>query len=408
VFGLAPALQATRLDVNTTMRSGSDIGGSHSRLRNSLLGIQVGVSTVLLIAAGLLLRSVARAQSADPGFIVDHAVTMTFDLHAEAYNQQRAVAFHRELEAVLKTLPGVVAVAEANTAPLGSRHYFAQFGIPGENRRAQMQYNNVTPGFFASVGIPIIRGRDFDASDNGGRVAITTEAAARLFWPGQDPIGKTIKGDQVYSVVGVVRDAQVSELGQTHEPFLYLGAGDRDALELTSVIVRSSASEATVATALRAAALAVDRDLHFKIAPLRDNLKPYVQASRFLATLSSTLAALALLLASLGIYGTVAFVVARRRREIGIRMALGAQKEAVIALMTRQAMRPVISAALIGLAVAALVARVLQRVLFGVSTLDAVAFVGVPIVLTIVALLASYLPARRAARVDPMVALRAE
>jgi ABC-type antimicrobial peptide transport system permease subunit len=172
--------------------------------------------------------------------------------------------------------------------------------------------------------------------------------------------------------------------------------------------VRSSASEATVATALRAAALAVDRDLHFKIAPLRDNLKPYVQASRFLATLSSTLAALALLLASLGIYGTVAFVVARRRREIGIRMALGAQKEAVIALMTRQAMRPVISAALIGLAVAALVARVLQRVLFGVSTLDAVAFVGVPIVLTIVALLASYLPARRAARVDPMVALRAE
>jgi putative ABC transport system permease protein len=258
------------------------------------------------------------------------------------------------------------------------------------------------------VGIPIVRGRDFAASDVGGRFAIVSEATARLFWPGQDPIGKSIKGDQVYIIVGVSRDAQVSELGQSHEPFLYLAASDSDALELSSVIVRSSVSEAVVSAAMRAAALGIDRDLHFKVAPLRENMRPYIQASRFLAILSSTLATLALFLASLGIYGTVAFVVARRTREIGIRMALGSPKNAVVALMTRQAMRPVITAAIVGLVIAGAATRALQRVLFGVSPLDAVAFLSVPMVLAGVALVASYLPARRAARVDPLDALRAD
>jgi ABC-type antimicrobial peptide transport system permease subunit len=174
------------------------------------------------------------------------------------------------------------------------------------------------------------------------------------------------------------------------------------------VIVRSSAPQTTVATALRTAALAADRELHLKIAPLRDNMRSYTDASRILASLSSALAGLALLLASIGIYGTVAFSVARRTREIGIRMALGAGPRSVIGVVARQAMSTVAIGASVGLLICLLVTRVLDRVLFGVSTLDATAFVAVPLVLFTVALVATFIPARRAARVDPLIALRAE
>jgi putative ABC transport system permease protein len=175
-----------------------------------------------------------------------------------------------------------------------------------------------------------------------------------------------------------------------------------------TVIVRSTAPQPLVAAALRTGALAEDRDLHLNVAPLRDNIRFYINASRMLATISGALAALALLLASIGIYGTVAFSVARRTREIGIRMALGADSRDVIGAVARQAMRTVGIGAAVGLVICLLVTRVLERVLFGVSTLDAAAFVGVPLSLFLVALLATLIPARRAVRVDPLIALRAE
>jgi ABC-type antimicrobial peptide transport system permease subunit len=271
-----------------------------------------------------------------------------------------------------------------------------------------MQYNLVSPGFFATVAIPIVRGRDFGASEASGQYAVVSEAAARTLWPGRDPIGQTVRGEHDYTVVGVARDAQVADLGQMHEPYIYLSASDNDAPEMGTVIVRSSAPPGTVAAALRAGALAQDRDLHLRIAPLRDNIRSYVETSRFLTSISGTLAVFALLLASIGIYGTVAFSVARRTREIGIRMALGAAASNVITVVAREAMRTVAIGAAIGLILCALVTRVLERVLFGVSTLDAAAFLIVPIVLLGVALVATYMPARKAVRVDPMIALRAE
>jgi ABC-type antimicrobial peptide transport system permease subunit len=221
-------------------------------------------------------------------------------------------------------------------------------------------------------------------------------------------VGQVLQGEHDYTVIGVARDAQVADLGQTHEPYLYLSANDRDALEIGTVIVRSTAPAATVADALRAGALAQDRDLHLRIAPLRDNIRSYIETSRFLASISGTLAAFALLLASIGIYGTVAFTVARRTREIGIRMALGAAASDVIVAVARDAMRTIAIGGAIGLILCVLVTRVLERVLFGVSTLDAAAFLVVPIVLFGVALVATYLPAKKAVRVDPLVALRAE
>jgi predicted permease len=409
VFGLVPALQATRPEVNTALKEGSQLGASRNRLRSTLVGVQVAVSMILLVTAGLLLRGLSHAQTVDPGFALDNVTTVTFDLHAEGYTPARAVAFQRELDSWLGTVPGVIAASRAFTAPLGGRHYFGQFSAPGSTPSKQLQYNHVSRGFFASVGIPIVRGRDFSPAEMDGHFMIVNEAAARLLWPGRDPIGQRVHGgDHDYTVVGMARDAQVSELGQEHEPYLYAAASDSDAMDIGTVIVRSTAPQPVVAAALRAGTLGVDRDLHFKIAPLRDNMKLYIQASRFLAAISGTLATLALLLATLGVYGTVAFTVARRTREIGIRIALGASAGAVIQYMAAQTMRTVIVAAAIGLAICLGVTRVLERVLFGVSPLDATAFLAVPAFLFGVALLASYIPARRAARVDPLVALRAE
>jgi predicted permease len=406
--GLAPALQATRPNLSVALKEGAEGSGTRNRMQSTLVGFQVAVSMVLLMTAGLLLRGLTHARNADPGFSLDHATTMTFDLRAEGYSPARAVAFHRRLDAWLPTIPGMIASTQATAAPLAGRHYFGIFGPPGTGATHQMQYNRVGMGFFASIGLPVVRGRDFTATDLDGQYVIVSESAARTLWPGEDPIGKLIHGEHNYTVVGVARDAQVSELGRAHEPFLYLSSSETDALELGTVIVRSTAPDATVAAAVRAAALSEDRDLHLKVAPLRDNIRSYIDASRILASLSSVLGGLALLLASIGIYGTVAFSVARRTREIGIRVALGATGRNVIEMVGRQALRPVTIGAAIGLLVCLLVTRVLETVLFGVSALDATAFVAVTLVLFTVALVATYFPARHALRVDPLIALRAE
>jgi predicted permease len=407
-FGLAPALHATRPDLNAVLKEGTDGRGARSRLRSTFVGVQVAVSMVLLVTAGLLLRGLAHARTVDPGFALENTTTMMIDLRAEGYGQARAIAFHRALDGWLRTVPGVIAYSQAATAPLAGRHYFGGFGLPGESHKRQMQYNLVAPGFFGSVAIPLVRGRDFGPLEANGQYAVVSEAAARALWRGRDPLGQTLRGEHDYTVIGVARDAQVANLGQAHEPYLYLAASDSDALEVGTIIVRSSAPEATVAAALRAGAVSQDRDLHLKIAPLRENIRSYIETSRFLTSISGTLAAFALLLASIGIYGTVAFTVARRTREIGIRMALGAAASNVICVVAREAMHTVAVGAAIGLILSALVTRVLDRVLFGVSTLDAAAFLVVPMVLVGVALLATYLPARRAVRVDPLIALRAE
>ena len=207
---------------------------------------------VLLVTAGLLLRGLTHAQSVDPGFVLDNATTMTVDLHAEGYVQERGVAFHRALDGWLRTVAVVVAYSQAAAAPLAGRHYFSEFSIPGAAHKHQMQYNLVSPGFFASVGIPIVRGRELSVSETNGQYAIVSEAAARMLWPGRDPIGQTLRGEHDYTVIGVAHDAQVADLGQLHEPYLYLSASDKDAVEVGTVIVRSSAPSATVAAALRA------------------------------------------------------------------------------------------------------------------------------------------------------------
>jgi macrolide transport system ATP-binding/permease protein len=411
-FGLAPALHATRSDVSGALKQGdSDVAGGRGWLRGTLVGVQVAVCMVLLIAAGLTLRGLAHARTVDPGFSMDGTYTLTFDLGREGYDSVRAGAFGRDLLDRLRAVRGVDRVAEAYSTPLGNSHHFAGFTRAGQTNADVLEMNEVTPGFLSTVGVPLVRGRDFERTDGVGGVnaVIMNEAAARKLWPNADPVGQRLGGfGKEYEVVGVARDAQFGELGTGHVPYLLVAAGPGSALSIRTAIVHSAVAQSTLAPALREAALSLDRNLHVTVAPLRANMRPYVQGTAAIASLSGTLGALALLLAALGIYGTVAFTVARRTREIGIRVALGARAAGVVGLIIRQTMRPVLVGAVIGTAMCAAVSRVLAPVLLGVSTLDGVAFTAVPLFLAGVALLAGYMPARKAARVDPLAALRRE
>jgi len=294
---------------------------------------------------------------------------------------------------------------------LGGMRHMTPFRTPSMSKGVTVDIARVSPEYLASVNLPVVRGRDFTPADAASAepLMIVNESAARRFWADESPIGKTLTGfKRTYRVIGVARDAELSELGKSHTPFLLLGATRADAIDMGSVIVRSSLPFSSLSPALRAAALSIDPEMHVRVAPLRDNLRPYIQASQVFGGLSALLGVLGLVLASLGIYGTVAFTVARRTREIGIRVALGAQSMQVTRLIVRQAMRPVVIGAVVGTALCAAVSGFLAPVLFGVSTHDATAFLGVPAFLLLVAMAASYTPARRALRVNPLEALRAD
>jgi len=415
VFGLAPALHATRQDLSTAIKGdggrliGKAAGGG--MLRSTLVGMQVAVCMVLLIAAGLLMRGLYLAQTVDPGFEMSGITQAVFDLPSQGYNRERAQAFQRELLARVAALPGVDAVEQAHVTPLSHQFLGTGFTLEGETENRQFEFNVVSAGYFAMLGMPIVRGRTFTASEtrSNAQVLVVTESTARKLWPGQDAIGKTLRGweKKVYQVVGVVRDSQASHLGQSDGLFFYVPAGpeEQDRLQL---LAHSKGGDAATTNGIREAARALDPDLIVDVTRLEDNLELWRTPSRIVAALSGVVGTLALLLASIGVYGVVSYSVSRRIHEIGIRMTLGASGKDVIRLVLRQALRPVVIGALVGVAGCAAVSQVLSNVLYGIGSHDPIAFVGVPLFLLGISLLASYLPARRAARVDPAIALRYE
>ncbi|HYL74972.1 MAG TPA: ABC transporter permease, partial [Bryobacteraceae bacterium] len=414
-FGLMPALQASRPDLNTALKEeGSGLGArstSRGFLRQSLVSVQVAVCMILLIAAGLFLRALHFAQTIDPGFEMKNIASVSYDLRGQGYTAQRAAVFNQQLVDRVASLPGVDAVAQALTTPLSDSHHGTGFTLAGETANRQVEFNSISPQYFTMLGIPIVRGRDFTAAEAraGAHVAIVTESTARRFWPGQDPIGKTLRQDQTaeFEVIGVAKDAQVSHMAETKSTYLYLPTALDDQLRL-QLLFHSAAGFAATASGIRAAIHALDPGLVVDVAPLEDNLEFWRTPARIVAILAGSLGALGLLLASIGLYGVVSYSVSRRVREIGLRMTLGAETHDVMSMVLRQAMRPVIVGAVIGIAGCAAVSRVLSRMLLGISPHDPVAFLGVPVFLLAVALLASYIPARRATKVDPMVALRYE
>lgn len=412
-FGLMPALQNSRSDLNTALKEGAGHSGSGNKsrqlLRNVLLGAQIALSMILLLAAGLLLRGLYYAQTVDPGFETKDVAAILLNLRAQGYDESRATVFMRRLRERIAGLPGVIEVAQAECAPLSHDFSADHFTVPGRAETFPIEYNHISPGYFSVVGIPIVRGRGFIGEAHDAPGVIVTESTARRLWPGKDPLTRTLREDtgREYSVIGVAKDAQVSHLGELNTSYLYFRAGAEDNLR-TYLLIRFQAGFPATAKSLRGAVQSLDADMPVDVTRLEDYLEVWRAPSRLVAVLSGALGALALLLASIGVYGMVSYSVSRGVREIGIRMAVGANGTDVMSRVLWQAMRPILIGGLIGMLLSAGVSRVLSSMLFGLSAHDSIAFVSVPLFLFAVALIASFVPARRAMRVDPMVALRCE
>lgn len=416
VFGLVPALKSSQLDLNTALKGDGTDSASGKKsgrfLRNALVAGQVAVCMILLIAAGLLLRGLYHAQTADPGFDMKNVAVAFFNLNRQGYDENRAAVFLRSLREHVAGFPGVIEVAHAECAPLS--HDFSAdnaWTVPGRTEKYAIEYNHVSPEYFSAVGIPIVRGRGFTQADarDDAAVIIVTQSTAQRLWPGEDPLGKLLREGDGHedTVIGVAKDAQVSHLGDLTGSYLYFPAGPRDNLR-TYVLVRFAGGFTAVANGIRNTVQSFDPSTPVEIVRLEDYLEVWRAPSRIASALSGALGGLALLLASIGVYGMVSYTVSRSVHEIGVRMALGADTAEIIRLVLRHAMGPVVIGGLVGVAGCAAVSWVLSSMLFGLNARDPVAFISVPLFLLAVALFACWLPARRAMRVDPIVALRYE
>jgi predicted permease len=439
IFGIAPALQASKPDLVSALKDETAmLPGSHGSvarrfsLRNLLVVAQVALSLVLLISAGLFLRSLQQAQRIDPGFNPEHVLTMPLNINLLRYTKTQGQEFYRQVLERVAALPGVQAATLTRTPPLSGASRQSSVMIAGhdgpdrannsetsgggseEIRNNVTLASSVALNYFQTLSIPLLRGRDFDAHDAAGApgVVIINETFAKRYFPNQDPLGQHVSLNGVQGpwleVVGLARDGKYITLGETPAPFLYQPLAQRHESGMT-LLVRTSGDPASYATAVRREVQAIERNLPLTNARTMPEL---LSASLFPARMGAVLLGgfglLALLLAAVGLYGVMSYSVSRRTREIGIRMALGAQRADVLRLVLRESMTLVAAGMLLGLFAAFAATRLLAGFLYGVSPTDPAAFIGIAVLLAIVALVASLVPARRAAQVDPMVAFRYE
>jgi len=428
LFGLAPALQATHPQLNEMLKEGDRSGTSgpaHHRVRDLLVVAEVALSLVLLVAAGLLIRSFVRLLEVDPGFRPDHVLTVSIPLPVSRYPEaaQEAGFFQRLLERVHE-LPGVRAAGAVTDVPLfgGSSTGFDVEGRPlaAPNERPMTDFRSATPDYFRAMGIDLAAGRAFTTNDNADAppVALINETLARRYFGKENPIGKRIGLSRPIDwreIVGVVHDVRNYGLASEVKPECYLPylqngpdylAGSASWMVM---VVRTEADPLGYVAAIKEAVQKIDKDQPIaSIKPMTAYLAQSVAQRRFNMLLLAIFAGLALLLAAVGIYGVISYSVAQRRREVGIRMALGARPGHVLALIVRQGMRPALLGLVAGIFAAAVLTRYMRSLLFQVSTNDPVVFIGVALVLALVAAVACFLPARRAAYLDPVVTLRSE
>ena len=418
VAGIVPALQSTRPELVPALKSDSGSTGTKQRLRlrSGLLVTQIAFSMLLLIVAGLFARGLTRAQSIDPGFDPRGVHIASMDLGLANYDSLTGRRVAATILERVRGIPGVQSAALTTMLPLGGGGMglgsidVAGRTPPDERAGWRMDWNVVTPGYFATMGIPIVRGRDFTDADRAGAgdVTILNEAFAAALFPGEDALGRTVNNDGlVMTVIGVAKNAKYRTLGESQRNFIYVPLSQRYTSR-TNLLVKTSGATA-VAAPIRRIVADVDRALPIlRQQTMDEQTATSLFPQRVALYVSASLGVVALLLALLGIYGVTAFSVAQRTREIGVRVALGAQRSHVLGLILRQG----IVLAAIGVTVGSLAAfgatRLIGSMLYGVDPTDVVAFASAAGLLAVAALTASWVPARRAARVDPIIALRSE
>ncbi|MFY9574375.1 MAG: ABC transporter permease [Blastocatellia bacterium] len=420
-LGLVPAFRNSGTDLVTNLKEagrGQSASVTSSRLRSLLVVSQVALTLVLLIGAGLLGKSFLRLLQIDPGFRIESAVAMDLSLaSAENENQEKEIArFNQRLLERLSELPGVVSVGSVNSLPMtgtGSNGTFLIDNNPANTGYAE--YRVASPGYFAAMGIPLLRGRHFERSDtpDSPHAAVISQSLARKMWPDEDPIGKRIQfgnmdGDKrLLNVVGIVGDVR-EKLDSDVRPAVYANSFQRPQHSSVSIIARASLGTAPLVKAMRSELHELNSQLPANFRTLEQVFSSSLDDRRFNLTLFGVFAAVALMLAITGIYGVMSYSVTQRTNEIGIRIALGAQAGDVLSMVIRQGMVLAVTGVGIGLLGALSLTRLMSSLLFAVSTTDLTIFAGVSVLLVSVALLACYVPARRAMKVDPITALRAE
>lgn len=438
-FGLAPALQASAVNVNDTLKEsgrGNSEGIRRNRLRSLLVISEFALAVMLLIGAGLMIRTFAALQAVDAGFNPHNVVSMVVSVAGskEEDPARRAIFYHQLIERV-RSLPGVQAAGATNHLPLAGDMWGWPFAIegrpkprPGESPRGV--YRLVTPGYFATMRLPLIRGRDVSVEDGvtASGVVIINQRAANQYWPGEDPIGKRISFDDDnanprtwLTIIGIAKDAKQDDWAATPFPEVYLAAfqnhdlmGDSgsEAAKHSSyitLVARTESDPAAVAPAMKEAAWSFDRNLAISQVVTMDGVVADANAQpQFEMRLLAIFAAVALVLAAVGIYGVISYSASRRTHEIGVRMSLGATRGDVLLLVVRQGMWLALTGSSIGVVGALLLSRLMTKLLYGVKPTDPATFVAVSTGLGLVAMLACYIPARRAMRIDPVAALRCD
>jgi putative ABC transport system permease protein len=422
LFGLFPAWQASKYDLNESLKEGSkgSAGQGRKRFRNALIVSEVTLALVLLVGSGLMMRSLWRLMDVKPGFDPHNLTTLQLALPQAQYAQDEQVAsFYSELTRRIQNLPGVEGVATIDMMPMGGSGGTITFLVEGRPAPPQGQYPEAnartsSPGYFQTMRIPVLKGRDFSEHDTTKTplVAVINETMARKYWPNEDPIGKRILDPQnrfpPAEIVGVVGDVKHFGLDDQAEEYIYTSSLQTPGNSMF-LVARTTTDPLSMTATLRKEVQSLDKDLPvFDVKPMEQRIVESTGARRLVMFLLGVFALVALILASVGIYGVMAYAVTQRTHEIGIRMALGARRGDILRLVVRQGMLLVAFGVALGLLVSFAVTRFMSGLLFGVTPNDPATMAGVSLLLAVIAFIACLVPALRAMKVDPMVALRYE
>jgi predicted permease len=420
LFGIIPAIKASGTDVNEVLKTGGRggaLGWTHNRLRGLLVISEMALALVALVGSGLFLRSMQNAQQFNPGFESQNMFQMLFDLGALRYDENHGQQFFRDVIERAKTVPGVVNASVSANGVFGggiSATIFREGEQTDPNNRGTLvNLDEVTPGHFDTMRIPLLSGRDFTDFDreNTTPVAVINQAMANLLWPGQEALGKRfaiVQEPNLLQVIGVVGTTVIGQIGEDPQPVAYFPMRQKYS-PFSALVVRTTGNPEALLGTVRTQVQQLDKNLAFtNTQTVQQLLGQGLWPARMGAALLGLFGALALILASIGIYGVLAYSVAQRTSEIGLRMALGAQPRQVLGLVLRQGMLLALIGAGVGIVVALPVARLAAGLLYGVSATDPLTYAGITLLLMGVAVLACYIPARRATRIDPLVALRVD